>query len=217
MKRLITSSSTMLLALSAAVGALLAVTVVALASTATAGQFGAARGSVDPTTLLDSFQRPRTERDTLSAEVDTRLRSLSAAAPSDAVSPGEPIASRSRRVTHEGGTTFFLTPTTRNQVCIAVVPGGAAGCSAGVGLAQEGVEFQLMDSDGLGQGDPTIVRGIVAIGVVGLEIAYEGGSHEAALVEGTFSIASTEVPTAVVIRLTDGSERRLIIPAPPQP
>lgn len=217
MKRLIASSSSMLLGFSAAVGVLLAASVVAFANTGTAGQLTAARAPVDPTTLLDSFQRPRAERDALSAEVDARLRSLSSTAPSDALAPGDPITARSRRVTHDDGTTFFLTPTTRKQVCIAVVPGGAAGCTAGIGLAEDGVEFQLMDADGLGLGKPTIVRGVVATGAAGLEVAYEGGSREAPLVEGTFSILSSEVPTAVVVRMRDGSVRRVTIPAPPQP
>ena len=152
MKRLITSSSSVLLGFSAAVGALLAVSVVAFADTGS-GQVTAARASVDPTTLLDSFSdlarsgmrfRPRLTRE---------LRTLSSTAPSDALAPGDPVAARSRRVTHDDGTTFFLVPTTRKQLCIAVVPGGAAGCTAGIGLAEDGVEFQLVDSDGLGQGD----------------------------------------------------------------
>ena len=216
MKRLITSSSSVLLGFSAAVGALLAVSVVAFADTGS-GQVTAARASVDPTTLLDSFQRPRTERDALSPEVDSELRTLSSTAPSDALAPGDPVAARSRRVTHDDGTTFFLVPTTRKQLCIAVVPGGAAGCTAGIGLAEDGVEFQLVDSDGLGQGDPTVVRGIVAAGAAGLEVASASGTHEAALVEGTFSISLSDVPTAVVVPMRDGSVRQVTIPAPPHP
>lgn len=217
MKRLITSGSPMLLGFSAAVGALLAVSVVAFADTGSAGQLTATRATVDPTTLLDAFQRPRTERDALSPEVDAELRTLSSTAPSDALAPGDPVAARSRRVTHDDGTTFFLTPTTRNQLCIAVVPGGSAGCTAGIGLAEDGVEFQLMDADGLGQGRPTVVRGIVAAGAAGLEVASASGRHEAPLVEGTFSISLSDVPTAVVVPMRDGSVRQVTIPAPPQP
>jgi hypothetical protein len=217
MKRLITSSSTMLLGFSAAVGALLAASVVAFASTGSAGQLTAERASVDPTTLLDSFQRPRTERDVLSAEVEARLGSLSATAPSDALAPGDPVVARSRRVTRDDGTTFFLTPTTRKQLCIAVVPGGSAGCTTGIGLAEDGVEFQLMDADGLGQGQPTVVRGIVSTGAAGLKVASASGTHEATLIEGTFSISLSDVPTAAIVAMRDGSVRQVTIPTPPQP
>jgi len=127
------------------------------------------------------------------------------------------VTARSRRVTHDDGTTFFLTPTTRKQVCVAVEPGGSAGCTTGIGLAEDGVEFQLRDSDGLGQGDPTVIRGIVANGAAALDVASTGGSHEAPLVEGTFSISLSDVPTAVVVRMRDGSVRQVTIPAPPQP
>jgi hypothetical protein len=220
MKRLITSAtstSAIVLGVAATVGAMLSVAVVAFANTATAGQFTVARGSVDPTTLLESFQRPRTSQDALSAEVEARLHSLSSTAPSDAVAPGDPVVSQSRRVTHEDGTTFFLTPTSRSQVCIAVEPGGAAGCTTGARLARDGVEFQLLDTDGLGQGDPTVIRGIVARDIADLEIAYEDGSRDARLVEGTFSIRLSNVPTAVNVRTSEGTTRRLTIPAPPQP
>lgn len=217
MKRLITSSSTMLLGFSAAVGALLAASVVAFADTGSAAQVTAARASVDPTTLLDTFQRPRTERDVLSAEVEARLSSLASTAPSDELAPGDLVTARSRRVTHDDGTTFFLTPTTRKQLCIAVVPGGSAGCTAGIGLAEDGVEFQLMDPDGLGQGQPTVVRGIVSTGAAGLEVASASGTQEAPLVEGTFSMSLSDVPTAVIVPMRDGSVRQVTIPAPPQP
>lgn len=199
MKRLIASGSAVLLGFSAAVGMLLAASVVAFADTGSAGQLTVTRASVDPTTLLDAFQRPRTERDALSPEFDAGLRTLSSAAPSDALAPGDPVAARSRRVTRDDGTTFFLVPTTRGQVCIAVVPGGSAGCTAGMGLAEDGVEFQLVDSDGLGQGDPTVIRGIVAAGASGLEVVSASRTREAALVEGTFSIRLSDVPTAVLV------------------
>lgn len=217
MKRRITSSSSVLLGFSAGIGALLAVSVVAFANTGTAGRATAAPGAVDPTTLLDTFQRPRTEQDSLPTDIEARLRSVSASAPSEALAPGDPVASRSRRVTHPDGTTFFLTPTSRKQLCIAVVPSGDLGCTVGAGLADVGVEFQLVDGDGLNRGDPTVVQGIVATGVTGLEVAYAGGSHNASLVEGTFSLATAEAPTAVTVRMSDGSERLLPIPAPPQP
>jgi len=74
-----------------------------------------------------------------------------------------------------------------------------------------------MDADGLGQGQPTVVRGIVSTGAAGLKVASASGTHEATLIEGTFSISLSDVPTAVVVPMRDGSVRQVTIPAPPQP
>lgn len=203
----------LMLGASAAIGAMLAVSVVALAGTGT-------RVAV-PTRVADvlpSFSRARTPGDSLPASGQEGLvRLLASGVPSGALDPGVPLPGDSRKTITAYGQTTYLVPTDKGQVCYVVTPSGDAGCTDGSAIASNGLEWGLVDVDGFGTGAPTVVRGLTGPGVTGISVATGATSHPALLRDGAFSVEVASRPTAISARFADGSQREWAIPQPPAP
>ena len=209
-----------LLGFSAALGAVLALSVVAFASADGATSSDPATPA-DATSVVSSFSRARTSEDVLSPLASRALERLVAvAAPSDALNPGLPEPSRSRRVTAtaDGGARgiVYLVPTSKKQVCYVITPSGQAGCSDGTGLVRDGVEWGLFDSDGIGVGSPTIVHGLVATNVTGLAIDADGKTTAATINDGAFYTEMAGTPESITLTLSDGTQREIGVPVPPK-
>lgn len=208
--------SSFLLGFSAALGALVAGSVVAFAGPGTSTSV---RGEAPSraTDVFRAFDRARTVADALSPEAQERLAAISPAAPSAELDPGQIIGSESRRVVRPDGQVTYLVPTTRHQVCFLEPASGSTGCSNGSRLVNDGIEFSLTDPDGLGNREPTVLTGFVADDVVSVQVVAEDSrSADAAMTDGVLLAMSTSRPTALVVMFEDGSTRSVSIPSPPE-
>lgn len=216
MRHSILRRSSFLLGFSSALGVLLAVSVTALA-----GSEGSASSRAEAparaSDLFAAFDRARTADDALSPGAAKILGAISPSAPSSALDPGRIVASESRRVVGPNDQVTFLAPTEKQQVCFAVPESNESGCTDGSTLAADGVDLRLSDADGLGQGEPTVLSGFIADDVISVQVS-SGGDRltEAATANGVFYATTLSIPNAVVVTFQDGSERRIVIPAPPE-
>lgn len=214
-----TRRASFLLGFSAAIGILLAVSIVALGNTAGSSAGADPPAPADVTTLLSSFSRDRAGSDALTPEAQKALADLSATpAPSENLDPGSLRLSNSRKVLSNAGSAgaeMFLVPTSKHQVCLLVTPFGGAGCMNGVRLAADGVDWALSDADGLGKGAPTVIYGVVASGVARLESVDGGKATNLALTDGAFYAELANMPDLLRLTLSDGTSREVAIPALP--
>lgn len=198
------------LGFSAAAGAVLATSVVAFAG---GGEVAAPARATD---VLTSFSRARAADDSVPASALAILKSLLASgAPSEALNPGTPLPADSRKTITAYGQTTYLVPTDKGQVCYVVSPSGDAGCTDGSALGRDGIEWGLVDPDGFDTGQPTVVRGVVGATVQGVSVASGGAAHQVAVDNGAFYVELASKPSTITLRLADGSERNVTVPAPP--
>lgn len=208
--------SSFLLGFSAALGVISALAVVALA-----GPDGSnSTHSETPTRASDvfaAFDRARAPADVLPNEAERILTELPALAPRSDLDPGRIIVGDSRRVVGPGERVVYLAPTTKDNVCFVGPELEHAGCSNGSRLASDGVELTLFDVDGLGLGEPTILSGFLAPDVLSVDVSIDGKRRVgAAIANGLFYATSGSIPDALVVTFTDGTERTIPIPAPPE-
>lgn len=208
--------SSFMLGFSAALGVLLAVSVVAFAGpdSSTSARAEAPSRATD---VFTAFGRARTGDDALSPEAETILAAISPSAPSSTLDPGRIVPSESRRVVGPNGHVIYLVPTDKQLVCYVELVSNHAGCSDGSRLANDGVELSLIDPDGLGQGEPTVLSGFVAADVVSLQVSAQGNRLAGAVTgNGVFFVTSTSIPDGLVVAFEDGSMRPISIPSPPE-
>ena len=217
MKNPFSRSASFVLGGSTAIGAMLAVSVVAFAG----GGFDAGTEAAAParaTDVLPSFSRARTADDALPPSAQAGLaRLLAGGAPSEALNPGTPLPAGSRKTISAYGQTTYLVPTDKEQACYVVSPSGDAGCTDGSGIARDGLEWGLVDPDGFDAGAPTVVHGLTGEGVTGVSVATGATSHPAIVRDGAFYLELQSKPTAITVRFVDGSDKEWTIPAPPAP
>lgn len=210
-------SAKFVLGSSTAIGAMLAMSVVAFAggSSNTGAEFAAPARATD---VFPSFSRSRTADDALppSAQADL-ARLLAGGAPSEALDPGAPLPANSRKTITAYGQTTYLVPTDKDQVCYVVSPSGDAGCTDGSAIARDGLDWGLVDPDGFDAGAPTVVYGLTGAGVTGVTVATGARSYPAMVRDGAFYLELQSKPTAITVRFADGPEREMTIPAPPAP
>jgi hypothetical protein len=102
-------------------------------------------------------------------------------------------------------------------VCFVVSESGESGCSDGSRLAADGVELQLLDADGLGQGEPTVLRGFIARDVISIQVASgTDRPTDAAMANGVFYATADSIPSAIVATFQGGSQHTIVIPSPPE-
>jgi hypothetical protein len=205
-----------LLGFATAVGSILALTVVAYAGS---GSDGSDRPE-QPRPAKESFaafERARTGGDALSRDAAALLTPLSEEAPRSALDPGRIVATESRRVDGPSGEVTYLVPTDKGQVCFAAPSSGEVGCTDGTALVTDGIDLRLVDTDGLGHGEPSVLRGFVADEVGSVSVATaDGNTRVASIANGIFLAVVPAVPEAVVVSFRDGTEQQLSIPPPPK-
>lgn len=215
-----TSRPSFLLGVSAALGAVLAVSVIAFAG-GSEGSLQSPARTVAATALLASFVGDRSGTDELPAQARAELTELVAAAPSSELNPGTLVFTASRRPLTDtsNGLEMYVVPTAKGDACYLLTPSNHSGCITGVRLGADDVDWGLFDPDGIGQGAPLVVHGLTTGRVTAVELIFAADARPALLHDGAFVAVvpnAAGYPTGLRIR-AGGKSSTISIPQAPTP
>jgi hypothetical protein len=212
------------LGFSAAVGLLLAITVAAVAggkgSTATPASLVDATPSTGP---LAVFAKPRAASDAIPAELEWQASDLSgqSAAIPDQLRNGRIEVEKSRLLLSNLGSThvdLYAIPSAKGLTCSFWVrkDSTAGGCGSFTPALPVGTT--RFDPDGLGEGVPVSVGGLVPNNVTQVDVIVGGESYAATLTNNAYFFEapnSNAQPEAVRVTFDSGSTTTISLPLMP--
>jgi hypothetical protein len=210
------------LGFSAAIGLLLAFTVVAVA-----GNRGAATGvgppPGTPASAMNVFQRAARLNDVLPASATAAAAALQegAGSVSAALQPGALATSSSRLLLSDLGTrgaSLYAFRTTKGQVCTVFTSTyGSAGCFERF-TPEAPISWDIRDVDQVGSGLPAVVDGMVPNDVSSIAVVVGGVSYPAQMNNNAFFYelpTAAAWPTAINVSYTNGATQSIAISQAP--
>lgn len=208
-----------LLGFAAALGLLAALAVVAAGGDATASQDdGLASTAVPSREPLAVFDRARAARDSLPPSLVDEARELEGdASLPEEVQNGSMVVTQSRLLLDGVGSfgiDVYVFPSTKGRTCYLMTKFGG-GCTAPFTVDQP-VNMSIFDPDGLGNGVPVTIMGLVPNNVESVDVHTAGIEHRALVTNNAYFFQAPS-PTAeiekIVVYFSSGASRGIAIPA----
>lgn len=210
---------------SLAVGAILAVSVIAFAGgprkPVSASTAAAASPSSPPAQALAALQRPRKNNDALpQAEAGVAASLLDGqGAIAESARPGALLTNESRLLLTRLGVQharFYAFLTSKGGVCY-VITAGPAGCAQEVSRSVPAIG--QYDPDRVGAGTPMAFYGLLPNDATAVDIVVDGNPRPAVVAQNAFfyqlGASDPASANAIVIKFRDASAQTLALPEPP--
>lgn len=140
-----------------------------------------------------------------------------------ALAPGKLQIADSRRLLANAGSarrSFYAIPTDAGKVCYVLTNGGPLGCSSAEEFQSPApLSFGQFDPDGLGEGEPFAIYGIIPNEVTAVEVLNSKGERAAAVMgRNAFYyefLDGTRWASELVLIYENGASETIGVPAPP--
>jgi hypothetical protein len=171
---------------------------------------------------LAALDKPRTPADDFQGDAAEIASHLFDGVPSADVDPGSILTSKSRLLLSNLGARsgrFYVVPTIKGQLCYVITGYADSGCVSPSPLDLNGIDWGLSDNDGIGEGEPLIVHGLVANDVREVDVVVSGSREQATLANNAFysEVEGAVWPSALLVTFADGRQTRIATPSPPSP